>query len=87
MVTTTVISNTIIVIILFFFIAVYSIDFTIPYPRVLFTYFQLPAVKIMLYMFLYIVAYYNPIVSLLLLIIIVMLHLNETLFVKRDKSQ
>lgn len=85
MVNNLVIYNGVITAMLFFFIAVYSLDFTIPYPRFIFTYFQLPAVKIIVYMSLYMVAYYNPIISILALIAIVMLHLNE-IFVGRDKS-
>ena len=84
MVSTTVIYNSIITILLFFCIAVYSLDFTIPYPRLIFTYFQLPAVKIVVYMSLYFIAYYNPVISILALVAVLMLHLNEIFISGRD---
>lgn len=79
--------NTLIAILLFFMICIFALDFTIPYPKWMIIYFQMPAVKILVYMVLYFTAYYNPVISLLLMIGALMLHINEVFIISINNKK
>lgn len=68
--------NSIIIIILVFIITLYSFDIHKPYPKTIFIYFNEPYVKFIIYIFLYYISFYNPIIALLSLIIILCIHLD-----------
>lgn len=82
---TTLISNTLVAVLIFFFLAVFAIDFTIPFPRELVMQFQNPAVKLLCYLAVYGVSYWNPVVSLLALMAVVFVHLNEVMIIRHLK--
>lgn len=75
--------NMLLIILLYFIICIYSIDVRIPYPKWVIVNFNEPYVKVLVYLFLYFISYYNPIISILLTILLVMLHTNDVLVIKK----
>jgi hypothetical protein len=75
--------NILIVTLLYFIICIFSLDIRVPYPKSVIVYFNEPYVKLVAYLVLYVVSYYNPIVSLLLMMVIVFLHTNDVAIVKK----
>ena len=57
-------------------IIVYALDMTIPYPAFVINAFDRPLIRIIIYIALFAIAYYNPVISLLSLICVVTLHLD-----------
>ncbi len=68
--------NSLIIVILVFIITFYSFDIFKPYPKNIFIYFNEPFVKFIIYLILYYISFYNPIIALLSLIIILCIHLD-----------
>lgn len=74
--------NIVIVIVLILFISYYSIHITNPYPRKLFEFCHEPYGRYMLYLVIYIISFYNELISLLLLLIVMFIHTDMIQFVK-----
>ncbi len=74
---TSIILNSLIVVVLYFIISIFALDLRIPYPKLLIVKFHEPYIKILVYMCVYLSSYYNPIISLLCLILVVLLHSND----------
>lgn len=62
--------------VLFIILVVYGVDMRIPYPRWVIQLYNEPLVRICTYAFIYHVAYYNPVISIFMLMCIVFLHLD-----------
>lgn len=73
----TLVLNSLLVVLLYFVISVFSLDIKIPYPKSLVIVFHEPFVKIVLYMTIFLLASYNPLVSLFALIFVVLMHDND----------
>jgi hypothetical protein len=78
-----VILNTIIAVILFLILSVYAVNFTIPWPKDVVVYFEEPIIKAAAYFAVYLTAYYNPVVSVLLLMLVLFLHVNEVMIINK----
>lgn len=74
---TSIILNSLIVVVLYFMISIFALDVRIPFPKTFIIFFHEPYVKILVYMCVYISSYYNPIISLMFLILVVLLHSND----------
>lgn len=75
--------NTLVAVLLFFFLSIFAIDFTIPFPRQVVVQFQQPVVKMACYILVYLVAYWNPVVSLLALMAVILVHVNEVMILRQ----
>lgn len=73
--------NAAILILLYFVISIFSIDIRIPYPKNIIIAFNEDYIKLLSYISIYFIAYYNPIISIVMLIFIVLLHTNHVLVV------
>jgi hypothetical protein len=69
--------NTLIVTLLYFIICIFALDIRVPYPKSIIVHFHEPYVKLVVYLALYSISYYNPIISLLLMMMIVFIHSND----------
>ena len=75
--------NTLIVTLLYFIICIFSLDIRVPYPKSVIVHFNEPYVKLVSYLVIYFVSYYNPIVSMLLMVMVVLIHTNDVEIVKK----
>lgn len=83
---TTVITNTLLMVSIFFGISVYALDIKIPFPQRLVIMFHDPASRIMFYFGVYLLSFYNPIISMLALVFIVLLHSNDLLLLQNKNK-
>ena len=79
--------NALIVILQTILIVVYALDIKIPYPAFIITAFETPLTRILTYIVLFGIAYYNPIISVLSLVCVVTLHLDIINFVEHEKNK
>lgn len=68
--------NAFIVLVLIILITAFALDMRIPYPPEVINAFHQPIVRICVYICVFFVAYYNPIIGLLLMICVITLHLD-----------
>ena len=73
--------NIAVISVIYIMITIYSLDIKIPYPKPLIIYFNQPWMKLLVYITLYFISYYNPIIALLAFIFVVILHTNDIMFV------
>lgn len=69
--------NTLSVVFLYFVISIFSLDMKIPYPKQVVIMFHEPLSKIVAYLVVFCLASYNPILSILTLILVIFLHDND----------
>ena len=81
--TNKIVMNTLMVILLYFIISIYAIDFKVPLPKWVVVNFHEPYAKVIAYLFVYYLSYHNPIVSLLFAILVIMIHANDVLVIKK----
>ncbi len=74
---TSIILNSLIVVVMYFIICIFALDVRIPFPKMFVILFHEPYVKIIVYMSVYLISYYNPVVSLMFLIFVILLHSND----------
>lgn len=67
-------------------IVAFALDMRVPYPPEVIKAFHQPVVRLIMYILLFLVAYYNPIVSLLLAVCIITLHIDIINFVDIDNK-
>ena len=77
--------NTLIATLLYFIICIFALDIKVPYPKSVIVHFHEPYVKLIVYLTLYFVSYYNPIISLLLMMVIVFIHANDVEIVSQSR--
>lgn len=77
--------NTLIVTLLYFIICIFALDIRVPYPKSVIIHFHEPYVKLIVYLTLYFISYYNPIISLLLMMVIVFIHANDVEIVSQSR--
>jgi hypothetical protein len=73
---TKVITNIVIMTLMIIFISLFGLELTIPYPKIVVTMFDEPLARILLYFAAYILAEYNPIISLLYLMLLIFVHVD-----------
>lgn len=69
--------NTLLVVVLYFVVSIWALDVRIPFPRWMIVGFREPYIKIAAYLGVYALSYYNPVISILALVMVVMLHSND----------
>lgn len=70
------VANTIIIITLCLIMFLYSLDIKTPFPRFVLLYFDNPMVRIIVYFAVYCISFYNPIIALLTMLIVITVHLD-----------
>jgi hypothetical protein len=78
-----IILNAAILILMYFIISIFSLDVRIPYPKSIIVAFNKDYVKLLSYIAIYFIAYYNPVISITLLVFIVILHSNDVMLVNK----
>lgn len=68
--------NSLIVLILVMLLVVYALDIKVPYPPYVINAFSQPIVRLLVYIGMYSIAYYNPVVSILTFVCVISLHLD-----------
>lgn len=68
--------NTIIITLLSLIIFIYSLDIRTPFPSLVLTYFDNALFRIIIYLSVYSVSFYNPIIALLAMFIVITIHLD-----------
>lgn len=68
--------NSMISILLFCVLVAYGLDMRVPYPQYVIDAFDKPVVRILSYISLYLMAYYNPIISILMFMCLMFLHID-----------
>jgi hypothetical protein len=83
-----IIINSFILILLIVFIVKYCINIKIPYPKWIVFIINEPILRFNLYITIYILSFYNPIISLYLLIIILFIHIDyiNLMTIQKQKS-
>ena len=84
---TIVIINTLLIVLIFFGISVYALDIKIPFPQQLVIMFHDPSIKIVFYFGVYLLSFYNPIISMLALVFVVLLHSNDILLLRNKNVE
>lgn len=69
-----IIINISVIFVLFLLIIIFGLDIKTPYPKEIVVYFNEPMVKIGAYVLIYHISYYNPIISIMLLLLVLMVH-------------
>jgi hypothetical protein len=79
-----VIINISILFLMFLLIIIFGLDLVTPYPKKLVVYFNEPIVKIAVYLGIYHVSYYNPVISVILMIAVLLLHADMIMLVEKN---
>lgn len=74
--------NVVILSIFIIIIITYNLDIRVPYPRIFINAFDEPIIVFFIYISVYGLAYYNPLIALLYLIIILFIHIDYLLLSK-----
>lgn len=71
-----VIINAVLLVILVILLIVYGLDMKVPYPKYVIRAFEKPYVRFVVYICVFHVAYYNPIISIMVMMCVLALHLD-----------
>ena len=69
-------ANAVVCMVLFALLVMYGLDMKVPYPRKIVQAFDEPYIRVLTYFAVYYVAYYNPIISVLLFMCVMLLHID-----------
>ena len=70
------VANTLIMLIMIIFISLFGLELTIPYPKPVIEMFDQPVARILLYTGAYALAQYNPVISMLYMLLLVFVHVD-----------
>lgn len=81
---TTTVINGVLCIVLFGILVTIGLDMKVPYPKKMLELFDQPLVRLLTYVALYHLAYYNPVVSLLCFMCVIFLHIDYVNLVTKN---
>jgi len=73
---TKIITNSVITFLMIVFISLFGLELTIPYPKIVVQTFDEPVARILLYFAAYLLAEYNPVISLLYVMLLIFVHVD-----------
>lgn len=68
--------NAVLLLMLMSLLIVYGLDMKIPYPHLVIRAFEKPYVRLSIYISMFFLAYYNPVVSIMVMMCVLALHLD-----------